>query len=385
MMRSIMSLSAFLGGYVGAQYYLAFWVRRHFALSAAGAAGARCTLLLLSLAFPLSMILHRHSDGSLARAFSFASTFWLGLWWIWLACALAGDLIELSLRWSRWAGPSAAAATWLIPVFTLAFTGWALYEGSRAPLLREVEIRLPGLPSALEGFTVLQLSDLHLESGSRMRAFARLVDRINALSPDLVALTGDMVDPGFGAKEELAALAGRLRARSGVFAVMGNHEFYNGARSSEALYRLCGFKLLRNEVVTLPSGLQIAGIDDAHASGAGRSEAESLLSRLDAGKPALYLSHQPLFFEAFAQKASGLMLSGHTHGGQIFPFGLIVRLTYPRFYGLYRAERSQGGGGAFLYVSSGAGTWGPPMRLFAPAEVVLFTFRSQQPAEKTSY
>ena len=132
---------------------------------------------------------------------------------------------------------------------------------------------------------------------------------------------------------------------------------------------LMGARLLRDEVAVLPCGLQVAAVDDVRTARLSEADIAAVLARLDKAKPSLFLSHQPLYFEAAARAGVTLMLSGHTHQGQIFPFNLIVRLVYRYFYGLYRIGDSR------LYVTSGTGQWGPPMRLFTRTEIVRFTLR----------
>jgi len=156
----------------------------------------------------------------------------------------------------------------------------------------------------------------------------------------------------------------------GKLAVLGNHEFYHGMEASLECFRRLGARVIRNEIVELPGGLQVAGVDDIRTVHLAREEVSSLLSKLDPNKPSIFLSHQPLMFDAAAQHGVGLMLSGHTHRGQIFPFGLFVKIFYRYLYGLYRQ------GDSVLYVTSGAGQWGPPMRLFAPPEIVRIVLRS---------
>jgi len=195
------------------------------------------------------------------------------------------------------------------------------------------------------------------------------VAEVSALRPDIVVLTGDILDAGLRREDEFTRIGAGLRARCGVLAILGNHEFYHGPAASARALQGMGARLLRDEVAALPCGLQVAAVDDVRTAHLSEADVAGLLARLEPGRPSLFLSHQPLYFEAAARAGVGLMLSGHTHQGQIFPFGLIVRMVYPYFHGLYRIGRSS------LYVTSGTGQWGPPMRLFTRAEIVRFTLR----------
>ena len=201
----------------------------------------------------------------------------------------------------------------------------------------------------------------------KLNPIASIAERVAALKPDLIVLTGDIADSGMGGEARVGA---GLKAPQGVFAVMGNHEFYHGLEDSARILQGMGARVLRNEDADLPCGIQLVGVDDIRTARVSRQEVSELFSRLDPGKPSIFLSHQPLDFDLAAKAGVGLMLSGHTHQGQIWPFGLIVRLFYPRFHGLYEENKS------WLYVTSGTGQWGPPMRLFTRAEIVRIQLRA---------
>jgi hypothetical protein len=353
--------------YLGMQYYVAFWLIRNFPGLPLSPAAARVAVLLLALSFPFSMYCLRHFQGAWTAVFAYFSFIWLGLVLIWLTCAVAADLLLLASRlwgeagvlrlWLRYAVLAAAAAAGL----------WSLYDAARMPRLREVTVPLPALPASLEGYTVVQLSDLHLGVTVPLSKFARIVEVVSAMRPDLVVFTGDILDAGLNDEEDFAAIGSGLKARQGVLAVLGNHEFYHGAAVSVRAFEKMGARVLRNEITVLPGGLQVAGVDDLRTAGPTPEEFTALLSRLDPAGPSILLNHQPLLFAEAARTGVGLMLSGHTHQGQIFPFGLIVRLAYPYFHGLYRK------GDSSLFVTSGTGQWGPPMRLFTRAEIVRYT------------
>jgi predicted MPP superfamily phosphohydrolase len=194
---------------------------------------------------------------------------------------------------------------------------------------------------------------------------------VNALEPDVVAITGDLVD---GSVRELAGaiapLAG-LRAKHGVFFVTGNHEYYSGATEWIAYLRTLGVRVLRNERVALEVGgataIDVAGVDDASARRSGvpghRMDVEGALAGRDPERVLVLLAHQPKAIVKAAAHGVDLQLSGHTHGGQIWPWGCLVKLDQPYVSGLHRHESTQ------VYVSAGTGYWGPPMRLMAPAEI----------------
>jgi predicted MPP superfamily phosphohydrolase len=239
-----------------------------------------------------------------------------------------------------------------------------------------VELSLERCPESLDGFRILQLSDVHL--GPILgRAFAsELVERSNALTPDLVAVTGDLVDGGVRQLAgEVAPLAG-LRARHGVFFVTGNHDHYSGARSWTQKVRELGMRPLRNERVEIRDGnscFDLIGVDDHHGShfaSDGGEDLDTALAGRDPQRPAILLAHDPSTLKRASELGIDLQISGHTHGGQIWPFGYLVRLAIPFVAGRFTRH------GAQLYVSRGTGFWGPPMRLFAPAEITEIVVRA---------
>ena len=355
--------------YLGMQYYVAFWLIRNFPGLPLRPQTARIAVLLLAFSFPLAMYCLRHCRGAWTSCFAYLSYIWLGTVLIWLTCAVCGDLAMILARLGQaaymvrpWVRAAVLAATALASL-------WSVYNAGRMPLLRECVIDWPGLPQELDGFTVVQLSDLDLGVTVPLRKFERIVAEVSALRPDIVVLTGDILDAGLRREDEFTRIGAGLRARCGVLAILGNHEFYHGPAASARALQGMGARLLRDEVAALPCGLQVAAVDDVRTAHLSEADVAGLLARLEPGRPSLFLSHQPLYFEAAARAGVGLMLSGHTHQGQIFPFGLIVRMVYPYFHGLYRIGRSS------LYVTSGTGQWGPPMRLFTRAEIVRFTLR----------
>ncbi|MEO8698997.1 MAG: metallophosphoesterase [Kofleriaceae bacterium] len=239
----------------------------------------------------------------------------------------------------------------------------------------DVEIVLPKLPAALDGFTIVQLTDLHVGMTIDRTFVQRVVDHANSLSPDLIALTGDLVDGRVeDLRDEIAPLAG-LRAKHGVFAVTGNHEYYSGVDPWIAEITRLGARYLRNERVTIGSGdatFELAGVDDHSAKGGDHGED---LGRATAGRdPAralVLLAHQPRQVRRSTDHGVDLQLSGHTHGGQIWPWHYIVKIQQGGLLaGRYEI------GGTQLYVSRGCGYWGPPVRVLAPLEITRVILRA---------
>ncbi|HEX8437837.1 metallophosphoesterase [Archangium sp.] len=261
-------------------------------------------------------------------------------------------------------------------VATGGVASYGVWRAYTPPVVNEVAVRLPGLPRALDGFTIVQLSDIHVGPLIQRRFMDAMVARTNALKGDLVCITGDLVD---GSVEELgfaASALSNLRSRHGTYFVTGNHEYYSGDEEwTEALQRM-GVTVLRNRHVSIGepgASFDLVGVDDwaATRSGYPASRGYDLAAATagrDVSRAAVLLAHQPAGWREQALKAGmGLQLSGHTHGGQFFPFNLVVSAIWEHPAGLYRE------GDSSLYVSRGTGFWGPPVRVAAPPEIVKIT------------
>jgi len=256
-----------------------------------------------------------------------------------------------------------------VPFLAVLSSAVGLLNARRRARVRRVDVPIAALPEALRGFTIVQVSDLHVGPTIKRPYVEAVVEAVNALQPDVIAVTGDVVD---GSVQDLASHTRplqRMNARYGAFFVTGNHEYYSGAHAWIDELRRLGLHVLLNEHVVLEhrgERIVVAGVTDysahrfdpAHASDPQRSVA---------GAPEdvvrVLLAHQPR--SAFAAERAGfdLQLSGHTHGGQFLPWNFIVRLQQPFTAGLHRLGR------LWVYVSRGTGYWGPPKRLGAPSEI----------------
>lgn len=301
-----------------------------------------------------------------------------GLLLTWLASALAG----MQVPWNALLPWSAMA---VLVVATLAsFLGFL--NARRTASIKRVEVPIQGLPSALEGFTIAQLSDIHVGPTIRSAYIQRIVDAVNRLGADAIVITGDLVDGTVAElREHIAPLAG-LRARHGTFVVTGNHEYYAGAHAWIDELRRLGLKVLLNEHVVLQtrnvrgaqndeelfeSQLVLAGVTDFTAGHFDPAHASDPHLALFDAPPLVHtrvlLAHQPRSAPLAAQAGYQLQLSGHTHGGQFFPWNLFVPMQQPFTAGLHRLHDM------WIYVSRGTGYWGPPKRFGAPSEITLVT------------
>ncbi|HSM92883.1 MAG TPA: metallophosphoesterase [Anaeromyxobacteraceae bacterium] len=352
---------------------------------------ATILLAAAALAIPAAIAFARRSGTPLAGVLPWAAFAWLGIAFLLVSALLAVDLLRLvagaAAQVREWlaradAPPTdperrqliarAVAGTTLAVVATAA--GAAVRTAGGPAEIADVPVRLPRLPRALDGLTIVQISDLHVGPTIRQREVDRVVEQANALRPDVVVVTGDLVDGTVGELGPIVAGLGRLRSRWGVHFVTGNHEYFSGVDAWLRFLPRLGMRVLRNERVTIGDAggaLELAGVDDWHAGRYGRGHGYDLAKALaghDPERPLVLLAHQPLGVEAGVRQGVGLQLSGHTHGGQIFPFNLAVHAAFRYVRGLYAVED-----GAHVYVSKGTGYWGPPMRLGFPPEITRIT------------
>jgi hypothetical protein len=261
----------------------------------------------------------------------------------------------------------------------LGTAGTGAHVANSAPVVRRVPVTLARLDPALDGLRIVTFSDGHLSATYGGRRFERLVEMVNAQRPDVVAIVGDLVDGEVAElREEVAPLADLVSAQ-GVFFVTGNHEYFSGADAWVRHLPTLGVDVLRNERVPIGRGgatVDLAGIDDRTAASSGvpghGADLDAALDGRDDAIPVVLLAHQPVVVEQARSAGVDLQLSGHTHGGQLWPFDYAIRLDQPSVEGLTRHGDTQ------LYVTSGAGYWGPPMRIGARPEITVVELRSPQ-------
>ncbi len=351
-------------------------------------------LVAAAVGVPAGMFWTRLGSRPLPRIVPYAVYGWLGLAFLLFSALLAIDVVRLLGTAAAWAqeavrrlpGPPPDPSRRLF-VARVAAGGAMLAAGGSAsaavrnavgePEVSEVAIRLPRLPAALSGLTVAQISDLHVGPTIRGHEVRRVVEETNRIRADVVVITGDLVD---GSVPELRAAIGelaRLESRYGVYFVTGNHEYYSGVGPWIEELRRLGIRTLRNERVSIGdrsaggASIDLAGTDDWRSRGLAPGHHGPDLARALAGRDAerglVLLQHQPHGMSEAVRSGVGLQLSGHTHGGQLFPFTLLVSGVYRYSRGLY-LHREEGAEG-HIFVSRGTGYWGPPMRLGAPPEI----------------
>jgi predicted MPP superfamily phosphohydrolase len=374
----------------GVHFY--FWARLVRDTQLAGWARTAGTVLFTTLAtLVVSSVMLRRLWPGIGRVLAWPGFIWIGAMFILLVILLSVDLLHvvgvLTSKVSGWTFPSQVfrlASTRRILagaalLGTTAVTAAAVYATHTDVKVKHLEITLDRLPRSLDGTKLVMMSDLHL-GGLLGRDFAEKVTATaNQLDADAIVIVGDLVDDSIERlRPTLAPLTG-LRARHGVFFVTGNHEYYTPSPTLAWLAEIerMGIHVLHNRHVTIESekgSFDLAGVADHSASrfpdeGPGEDVGRALAGR-DPSHVVVLLAHQPkTIFEA-SKHGVDLQLSGHTHGGQIQPWGALVRLQQPFVRGLHRLGNTQ------IYVSNGTGFWGPPMRLFAPAEIAEITLRA---------
>jgi uncharacterized protein len=332
-------------------------------------------LLLASwLLMPLALLARRIRRQPLSDRLAWTGLLLMGLFSSLFVLTLLRDVLALplwvaSFWWPLpgWLVPASAAA---VPALAALLTLWGLVNARRTAQVVRVDVPIASLPAALHGFSIAQISDVHVGPTIKRGYLQAIVERINSLQADMVAVTGDLVD---GTVQELAhhvAPLSGLASRHGTFFVTGNHEYYSGADAwVEELSRL-GLRVLMNEHVLLQHGeasLALAGVVDFSAHHFDASQRSDPLAAI-AGVPdetlvRVLLAHQPRSAAAAATAGFHLQLSGHTHGGQFLPWNFLVRLQQPFTAGLNRWQD------LWVYTSRGTGYWGPPKRLGAPSEI----------------
>jgi len=334
-------------------------------------------LVLSVCVIPLGVLARNMRRQPLADRLSWLGLLVMGFFSSLLVLTIARDLLLASLLTVDAISPrTTPLAVWrtdtaaAVPLLALLSTAVGLFNARRRARVVTIDIPIDDLPAALDGFTIVQISDIHVGPTIKRSYVDAIVDAVNRLKPDLIAVTGDVVD---GSVEQLSRHTqplSRLSALHGTYLVTGNHEYYSGAHAWIDEFRRLGLTVLLNEhVVVEHKGAQavIAGVTDytaGHFDPAHRSDPAAALT----GAPGdvlirVLLAHQPRSAEAAADAGFTLQLSGHTHGGQFFPWNLFVRLQQPFTAGLAKMN------GLWVYTSRGTGYWGPPKRLGAPSEI----------------
>jgi uncharacterized protein len=334
--------------------------------------------VLAAVAFPVLMYLgHRRAGRDWAARVGDTT---LGVVWVLFAWSVLAFVPRIVLALSGVENPARSRiVAGIVLVVAVVLVIWGVVEAMRVPRVRTVDVTIPRLGAGLDGTRVVVLADTHYGPIDRARWSARTAAAVNGLEPDVVCHAGDIADGTVDARRAQAAPLGTVEARLAKVYVTGNHEYFGAAQVWLDHMTELGWQSLHNRHVVVERGgdrLVLAGIDDLTARSSGLAghgaDLSGALTGAPADAPVLLVAHQPRQVVAAAAAGVDLQVSGHTHGGQIWPFHYLVRVDQPSVHGLSRhGERTQ------LYTTRGAGFWGPPLRVFAPSEISLLILRAR--------
>ncbi len=359
------------------------WARlvRDAALPASYHRAATIAIVVLGLAMWAAMPLSRALPRSVMMPVSIVMFTWLGVLFLLVISFAAADVVRLLVVIAHrndapdptrrvLVGRAMAAG---VGILATGAAAWGVRSALGEVMVRRHRVPLKRLPAGMDGLTIAQLTDVHVGPTIGREFIEQIVAQTNALKPDVIVITGDLVDGDVETLREHTAPLAKLSAPLGVYFVTGNHEYYSGADAWLAELARLGIRALRNERVELRRGadaIDLAGVDDWSSKQFGRGHGHDLeraMKGRDPEREVVLLAHQPKSIVEAAKHGIGLQLSGHTHGGQIFPWNFFVRLQQPYVAGMHRHGES------FIYVSRGTGYWGPPMRVGIPAEIAHLT------------
>ncbi|NNH69529.1 metallophosphoesterase [Nocardia uniformis] len=327
------------------------------------------------VALPTAMFLGhgaRQSDAA-----SIVGDTMLGVLWVLFSWSAIGLLARLVLAGAGVQNPARSQSIAIgVLAVAIALTAYGIFEARRIPRVRSVEVPIRGLGTGLDGLRMVVVTDTHFAALDRLRWSERVVDIVNDLKPDIACHAGDLADGSVQKRHEQVDPLGKVVAPLGKFYITGNHEYFGDAQGWIDHMTSIGWQPLHNqhELITRNGDtLVMAGIDDPTGVGlAGHGpDLTAALAGVDRDLPVVLLAHQPKQITDAAAAGVALQISGHTHGGQIWPFHYLVRLDQPVVAGLSRHGATQ------LYASRGTGFWGPQLRVFAPSEITVLILRAE--------
>ncbi|MCX5782815.1 MAG: metallophosphoesterase [Elusimicrobia bacterium] len=418
-LQFIFFISLFVCIYLGMHYYVYFQIVTGLSLNRLISIYVRLFIYFGAISFIVSEFLTRKVISAWIKPLAYYGNVWIGIISISVTVFLIRNIFLIFVKNSRFKYFSATISLVMIAVLSL----YSIFNIVREERIKEIKIKSSKLSQKFSSFNIVQLSDLHLNFIKSSRRLENIVERANLLDPDVIVITGDLIDADLCKTEELCSILKNLKAKYGVYAVTGNHEFYAGIDKFKKILLNSNIRLLQNENISLPNNVELIGIDDSESkrfdnipieenlikalntpksvypvrdlprrrAGSGRftnkdgsitspsnsmisiSQQESavLSNGVNSKYFTLLLSHRSFIFDEASKLGIDLQLSGHTHAGQIPPMDLIVMsfLKYP--YGFYKKDNS------CLYTTSGTGYWGPPMRLSSHSEIVNIIIERQ--------
>ena len=369
-----------LGVYFGGNFYI--YKRAIQALHLAGPLLllVKSFLLILILAFPAGRLMDRFCRCEASYYITLIGSFWLGAMLYFFLTLVLIDFLRLINHYfslfPQCVRYNAVTSGRIVAICVLALVSGILvlgYRSARNVEVTQIDITLDKLPLENNDFSIVQISDVHLGTVVGKERLVGIVDKVNALDPDLVLITGDLVDENVAKLEDMVEPLSNIQSHRGVFGVTGNHEFYAGVDEAVRFMEQAGVCVLRNRYVTIDSILNLVGVDDITGQrqfGTRNPSLEAIMKGMDRSLPTILMNHTPVNLEEAEAAGIDLQLSGHTHKGQLFPLNFVTDAVYTVHSGYARLGRMQ------IYVSNGVGTWGPPIRVGAPPEIVQIKLKS---------
>jgi len=348
--------------YSGIHYYVYSQLSCGLSLSASARAWLKIFIIVAAVSFITGEIASRQSGSFAVKSLTWFGIIWFGV----MGIALSTFLIRnISLIFFH--SPEFKYYSTIISIIVIgAVTIYSYINQAQEPKIKQIEIKSSKIPLEMSGFSIVQLSDLHLGHLKSVKSIKAIVDRTNSLNPDLIVISGDLID---SPAPEFNDTLRSLKAKYGVFIVTGNHDYYAGLDNFLETANNTNMTILRNEKATVADTIELVGINDIQSSmfENKKSDLKMLIEGCDLKKFVVLLSHQPQVFDEAAKLGVDLQLSGHTHAGQVPPMDLLVKFYYKYPAGLYKK------GASYIYTNPGTSYWGPPLRTFTKSEIVKIT------------
>ena len=355
-MGFIIFLAVFLSVYGSMHAYVYWSFLKGFSYQVNWVGISLCTFGTLS--YVLASILNRYGE---MQGPLYMATYWMGFLSIVLSCLIIKDVLVVLTPFV------AAKVTLFALILAVIMSSYSIYNGHRLPETKTVPLKLEHWAEQQQPFRLILLTDLHLNPRKSIKRLKHIVQLTNQQNPDLIVITGDLLDESIDQYPEYAQALTSLKAKYGVYACSGNHEYY--LQSFRKFYENASIQLLENNSVVFPNELQLIGLNDPAGSRRGTGpDFDLAFNDVDKQKPIIVLNHTPKteLVEASWGRGADLVLGGHTHAGQIPPMSLLVRLVFKYTSGLYLKNDK------YVYTSPGTWTWGPPFRFTSKNEITLF-------------
>ncbi len=348
----------FFGVMFGIHYFIFQVITKNLTLSNKTIQWIKWLFILSGISIIAGQMLSRFLNIHFVQYYGYV---WLGVISITFAVFMVASLLKIII-------PSASGIIVLTAlVISLLISIYSFVNNMKEPVLREVEIVTTKSTGVNGEFTILQLSDVHIDGSTSQKDMKNLVKRVNALSPDIIVITGDLIDGRIEKKSAINLILKNLKSSNGIYAVTGNHEYYSGIDNFLVFTKRTGIKVLFDEYIDITENISLYGMKDETSNNSRRSNwTADVLDIVNKDKFNILIGHRPYGIEKNGGKGIDLQMAGHTHAGQIPPMDLLVQLVYRYPYGLYRS------GNSFIYTSTGTGVWGPPMRFLSNSEIVLY-------------